>query len=314
MAELHSFLKLYLQPFIKYFKMKGVSEICINQPGEVWVDTDQGWLSGNRKGGPLGPHKDNEMTLELLTGFAKHLAQSQGQIFDDAHPLLSTSIPEYGFRVQVVGGSSVSSGICISIRVAAAQRFPVESYLSAGDAKAVIDMIHNEKTFLICGGTHSGKTTLLNSLLRHIPMDTRIGVIEDTAELIIDQPNHFRFLKSKSGTDIGKVGYGPLIDACLRMRPDRLILGELDIHNTIPFLKVSNTGHGGSMASLHANSPKEAIDALVINASLAGFDSPDATRRFAEMAIDFVIFIKKGFTNGKRSYEATVEHIQDIKK
>ena len=143
---------------------------------------------------------------------------------------------------------------------------------------------------MVAGGTSSGKTTFLNSLIQAIPNETRLIVIEDTQELVVDQPNNVRILKSKTGTDVAGVTYPAIINACMRLRPDSLLLGEFDIENTLPFLRLLNTGHGGSMATIHANSASGALKALVKNATLSISGSPDAVVGYARDAFDSVAF------------------------
>jgi type IV secretion system protein VirB11 len=288
-------LKRHLEPFEKYFRRKGIIEICINEPGIVWLETTQGWEK----------RKDAKMTLKNLNFMAQVLATQQGQKFSENIPLLSTSIPEWGYRIQIVGGALSESGISISIRIAQAQRFGLEDYMPKKETKKLQKAVEQKKTILIAGGTGSGKTTFLNSLIRYIPEETRLVVIEDTKELIIDHhPNVVRLIKSKTGTDIAKISYKDIINACVRMRPDRLVLGELDIENTIPFLRLLNTGHGGSMSTIHADGSRQAIEAMVINASLSGLKGP--IEKYAIQAIDMIVYIER--QNG-RKFKARAERI-----
>lgn len=287
-------LSQHIKPFEKYFKIKGLVELCINQPGEIWIETLDGWTT----------KKDDAFSLRNLNHFAEVLATSKGQKFSNHVPLLSTSLPGYGYRVQVVGGALVSSGFSLSIRVAQAQRFELTSYMSDSEALKLQKLIKDGKTILVAGGTSSGKTTLLNSMIRFIPNENRIITIEDTQELEIDQPNNIRILKSKTGTDIAQMTYKDIINSCMRMRPDRLLMGELDIDNTVPFLRLLNTGHAGCMATIHADGPEESIDAIVMNARLSGLVGPveDYTRK----AIDSILFIER---KDRRTFEARMESI-----
>ena len=287
-------LQKHLKPFEKYFKIKGLVELCINQPGEIYIETLDGWTV----------KKDDAFTLQNLNHFAEVLATSKGQKFGANVPLLSTSLPGYGFRVQVVGGALVGSGFSLTIRVAQAQRFELTSYMSEAGASELQKMIEDGKTILVAGGTSSGKTTLLNSMIRYIQNDKRIITIEDTQELEIDQPNNIRILKSKTGTDIAKMTYKDIINSCMRMRPDRLLMGELDIENTVPFLRLLNTGHAGCMATIHADGPQEAMDAICMNAQLAGMLGP--VEQYARKGIDSVLFIER---KDRRTFAARMEHL-----
>jgi type IV secretion system protein VirB11 len=240
----------------------------------------------------------------------RHIALEQGQDFSKSCPSLSTSIPEYGFRIQAFGYASSPYGISISIRCGAARTFPIEGYFSGDDAKFMINAVKNDQTILVCGGTRSGKTTFLNSLIPSIPMDTRLGVVEDTQELNIPHPNQFRLLLSKTATDAGRMTWEDAINICMRMRPDRLMVGELDTRNTGSFLRIINTGHGGSMSSLHANSPKDAIRALVQNAMMDGvLNNADVVRDYAISGIQLIVFIERA----KGRYKAHMELAEDLR-
>jgi type IV secretion system protein VirB11 len=288
-------LKQVIKPLEKYFKIKGLVELCINKPGEIWIETYEGW----------DVKKDPDLTLKNLNSLAGILATTKGQVFDTTIPLLATALPGYGYRVQVAGGGMVSSGFSMSIRISAASRFPVEDYFQdAEERDRVKDLITKGGNLLIAGGTSSGKTTLMNSLLQYIPQETRIVVIEDTEELVVDQPNNVRIVKSKSGTDIAKITYKDIINSCMRLRPDRLIMGELDIDNTLPFLRLLNTGHAGCMATVHADGAQEAIDAITMNAKLAGLTGP--VEDYARKGISAVIFIRR---IDRRTFRATLENI-----
>lgn len=273
-----------LEPFAKYFKTKGLIEVIINKPCEVVLETREGWIV----------KKDPNLTLKNLTHMATLLASISGQKFDDENPLLATHIPEYGFRIQVLGGALVDSGFALSIRVGTSQVFPLDSYMEKTESDKLIQAIIDGKNMLIVGGTGSGKTTLINSMVTHINDNYRIVTIEDTKELIIPQENTTRIIKSKSGTDLASISYSDIINACVRIRPDRILVGEISIDNTMPFLRLLNTGHGGTMATIHANTADKGIDALVINAKLADAGGNDSDiRDYALSALDVLLFIHR---------------------
>ncbi len=318
-------LSQHLRPFEKYFKRADVVEVCINQPGEVWLETFAGW---ERKA-------DSALSLTTLKGFASILATVSGQVYSMEVPMLSTSIPGYDFRIQIISGAMVESGFAAAIRVARARRFALESYFSpaAGgkDAQAKVEAGHlvvtdqasgNEiqatlsdaerlhaavvagKNILVAGGTSSGKTTLLNSIIQLIPPHLRLITVEDSRELVVDLPNKVNILKSKTGTDVAKVTYKDIINACMRMRPDRILLGELDVENTMPFLRLLNTGHGGSMATIHADSPDEAFAAMVMNAQLAGLQGP--VEEYARRALDVIVHLQR---IDRQTFKATIKYL-----
>ncbi len=276
-------LKRHLEPFEKYFSRKGIIEICINKPGEIWLESAQGWEK----------KKDASMSLMSLNDLASVLATAQGQKFSENIPLLSTSIPGWGYRIQVIGGALTKYGIAISIRIAQARKFELTEYMTKKEATALQTAVKNKKTIVIAGGTGSGKTTFLNSLIRYIPQATRLIVIEDTEELIIGHDNVTRIIKSKTGTDIAQITYKDIINSCFRLRPDRLILGELDIENTLPFLRLINSGHGGSMTTVHADGTQQAIEAMTLNMRLSGLSDIEAIRKYTLKPIDIIVYIER---------------------
>lgn len=306
----------------KYLETKDLIELIINQPGEIWLETRSGWIVKN----------DPKISREYLHSMGRNLATVNGQVFDEEHPLLSCTLPApYHYRVQMVGEQINDHGFGVAIRVGAAMTLPLSAWF--GDRKLsehsgldgkrekesfldenltveenILRAIKHKKNILVAGGTSSGKTTFLNSILKLVDPDERIITIEDAKELVIDQPNNMRFLKAKGGTDIAKVTYVDLINTAMRSRPDRIILGELDIQNTLPFLRILNTGHGGSMATVHADGVEEAIEAISLNVSLSGAGGGDAEAitKYVRKAIDIVVHLHRA---DRSTYEATIKEI-----
>ena len=287
-----------LAPLEPHFKTKDLVELCINKPYEVWLETRNGWISKT----------DKKLSLEWFHDFSTIIATHSEQKFDDFNPILSTHIPHYGYRLQVTGGALVDSKMSLSIRVGTASLYPLDSYMNEIESNRLRNAVLSSKTVLVAGGTSSGKTTFLNSLVDIIPHDQRIIAIEDTKELIVPHKNFTRMMKSKSGTDLAKTTYKDIINACMRLRPDRLLMGELDIENTMPFLRIINTGHGGSLATVHADSTAGAIDAIVLNARLSGAQgSDDDIRRYALNSIDAIVHLHR---ESRSKYVATVEYFE----
>lgn len=296
LVELSALLERNLEPLVGYLRTPGLIELCINKPGEVWLETVGGW---NRK-------RALELDIKTLKHLARTLATESGQEFSDHVPTLACFLPGYGYRVQIVSGALVDSGFAMAIRAGTARTFDLRSYFTApiqtkGKKREKIEIvdgadklrwaIETGKTIVVSGGTSTGKSSLLNGLLRLIPLDVRIITVEDTKELVVPHENSVRLLKSKTGTDIAKITHKDIINACMRLRPDRILVGELDVENTVPFLRLINTGHGGSMTTVHADSPKEAIDAICMNAQLAGLTGP--VERYALQSINVIVQLER---------------------
>ena len=305
MAKGTALLETYMAPLEPYLKMPDIIDICIQEPETVRLQT----IHGNP---PWIVKRDKKVTFKVLNLLAEQLATAMGQQFSEEHPILFTTLPKYGYRIVCMGGSVVESGFCLSIRASQASTFPLESYFDKRQSKAkalnklaylnslttdqekVIYAVENGLSMAVVGGTGSGKTTLLNSIIPHIPQEKRIIAIEDSAELVIPHKNHVRLLKAKTGTDIGKTTYKAMINASLRLNPDIILMGELDIENTVPFLRISNTGHSGAMTTVHANSPIEAYDAMTMNAAMDGYPE-SAAMSYSKKAYDTMVFIERKY-------------------
>ena len=294
----HILMQRTLEPLEKYLNTKGLVEVIINKPGEIILEFRDGFKY----------IQDKSLTIEYLEGFAQQLATSVNQKFGEYHPILSCTLPIYHYRVHIVGKAAVDSGFSMAIRVAAAEKYSLSNYFNEKEVEIFENAIATKKNILIAGGTSSGKTTFLNSTLTLVPNEDRILTIEDAKELSLTQPNTVRLLKSKMGTDIAKTTYSDLINSAVRLRPDRIILGELDIENTLPFLRVLNTGHGGSMATLHADSAEKSIEALIMNITLAGAGGNETMlRSYITNALDIIVHLKR---INRTTYKATLKELK----
>jgi type IV secretion system protein VirB11 len=255
----------YLGPLLAYMtsdKIKKSREIVINQPGEVGYELmDGSWEFVEAP----------ELTEEQLMDATRVLASRFGLVFGPSTPVLSCKMPQ-GHRVQVVAGYGCKSGFSMCVRLVKEERFTIDNYnLSEEDKKAIIDAIKTSKTILVSGGTSSGKTSFTNAILHYIPKHERLITLEDVPELEVPHHNHLPLLFGGANTDDM---IGEMLNACLRMRPDRIILGEIRKENAFAFCSAINTGHSGSMSTIHANNPKMAIDA-VINRVMMNGDIPE---------------------------------------
>jgi type IV secretion system protein VirB11 len=259
-----------------------VMELCINRPMEAFLETREGWRRE-----PL-PFADFEWCSRL----AKLVANSTQQRIDATAPLLSASLPS-GERVQIVLPPATTAGcVAIAIRRPADQVWSIEELarrgifratrkageklddtdaellrlLSSSDYEAFMRLaVRSRKNILVSGPTGSGKTTWTKALIREIPSDERLVTIEDAKELVLDRhPNHVRLFYSKDDHGVARVTPKQLLESCLRMKPDRILLAELRAEEAFDYLRNVNSGHPGSITSVHATSAELAFEQLVL--------------------------------------------------
>ena len=277
------YLKQFLRPIQAWLDQDNVSEVCVNRPGEAWVE-EQGARGMTRKAVPA-------MTADALTLLAGQVAAGSHQSVNARTPLLSAALPT-GERIQVVLPPVAIDGGGFSIRRQVVRRLSLAAYAEAGafqrarvtaaDHRSPLDLhladllaarewqafltaaTAGRKNMLIVGGTSSGKTTFFNALAREIPEEERLVTLEDTPELELPQPNVLRMIASKGGQGQAQVTIQDLLEASLRLRPDRILLGELRGKEAYTFLQAVNTGHPGSISTLHADSPRAAFERLTL--------------------------------------------------
>jgi len=268
-----------LRPLLSHAE---VTEVCINRPGEAFVETRGGW---RREALPFAD-------FDWCRRLAKLVANSTRQRIDESSPILSASLPS-GERVQIVTPPATSAG-CVAITL----RRPADEVWSIGElsrrgifratrrATESLDEVETEllrllassrheefmclavrsrKNILVSGPTGSGKTTWTKALIREIPADERLVTIEDAQELVLDRhPNHVRLFYSKDDQGLARVTPKQLLESCLRMKPDRILLAELRAEEAFDYLRNVNSGHPGSITSVHATSAELAFEQLVL--------------------------------------------------
>ncbi|AZL16434.1 P-type DNA transfer ATPase VirB11 [Rickettsiales endosymbiont of Stachyamoeba lipophora] len=310
-------LETYLAPFYNIFNEEGVSEISVNRPKEAWVE----------KRGDIRKEELPELDLEHLKALARLVAQSTEQQISEEMPLLSATLPN-GFRIQVVIPPASEPGtVAMSIRKGAQEVYTLQKYKEMGafENTAIenqIDPLDDElnhhlnnhqihdflakaikgkKNIIISGGTSTGKTTFTNAALLEIPKTERLITCEDAREVILPtHHNKVHLLASKGGQGRAKVTIQDLIEACLRLRPDRIIVGELRGAEAFSFLRAINTGHPGSISTLHADTPNMALEQLKLMVMQAGLGMPPAeVREYIRAVVDIVVQLKRG-SGGKR--------------
>jgi len=287
-----------------------VTEICINSPGESYVETREGW---RREPLPFA-------TFEWCMGLAKLVANATQQRVDGESPLLSGSLPG-GERIQVVVPPATTVGtVAITIRRPAdavwsldelterglfaatrradqsvdATEIELQRLLAERDYPRFMRLaVSSRKNILVSGPTGSGKTTFTKALIREIPSEERLVTIEDAKELVLDRhPNHVRLYYSKDGQGLANIGPRQLLECCLRMKPDRILLAELRGEEAFDYLRNVNSGHPGSITSIHASSAELAFEqlTLLVKQSRAGQElARSEIKQLLYLLIDVVV-------------------------
>jgi type IV secretion system protein VirB11 len=289
-----SSLTLTMRAMRRLLEDPGITEICVNRPGECFVETGTGWRRE-----PLP-----EASFEWCLRFAKLVANFSGQRVDAAVPLLSAALPG-GERVQIVlPPATTSDTVAISIRRPSQRHWSIEELARDGIFREarhraprsdptepqLLELLEtrqyeafmrlavlSRKNILVSGPTGSGKTTWTKALIREIPSDERLITIEDACELVLERhPNHVRLFYSKDDQGLARVTPKQLLEACLRMKPDRILLAELRAEEAFDYLRNVNSGHPGSITSVHASSAVLAFEqlTLLIKQSPAGRELP----------------------------------------
>lgn len=315
-------LETYLLPFKEIFAEDGVNELMINKPGEVWVE----------KKGDLRVEEVPEIDIDHLLGLGRLVAQSTDQRISEEFPLLSATLPN-GYRIQIVFPPAVEPNMAaFAIRKGSTMHLSLDkyaemgafddtsteeivdendailaNYLNKGNIKEFIrHAVLCKKNIIISGGTSTGKTTFTNAALGEIPQDERLITVEDAREVQLPQhPNRVHLLASKGGQGRAKVTTQDLIEACLRLRPDRIIVGELRGAEAFSFLRAINTGHPGSISTLHADAPSMALEQLKLMVMQAGLGMPpDEIKKYILNVVDIVVQLKRG--GGGRRYVSEI--------
>ena len=270
-----------LKPFSAFLQDPSLYEVIVNRPGQVLTEGPGGWRT----------HDLPELSFDKLMRLARAVASFSRQSIDETRPILSATLPG-DERIQIViPPATVKDTVSVTIRKPSSVDFSLddlekngffEKTRAANSASSSQDDELSEiyragrfkdflrlaviarKNIIISGATGSAKTTLSKALIKHIPETERIISIEDTPELMISQPNHVRLFYSKGGQGLSRAGPRELLESCLRMRPDRILLQELRDATAFYYIRNVNSGHPGSITTVHANSAKLAFEQLAL--------------------------------------------------
>lgn len=287
----HHFLNRALEPLRPFLDDSQIVEISINSPGQVYVE---------RLGSAHMEHYEiSELTADEIVNIGERVAATTNQFINRSSPILSAALPT-GERIQVVLPPAAADGGAVSIRKQVISNFTLEDYRDQGaldqvavavgglseTEQALVDRLSsrdiygflrtaivNRVSILISGGTSSGKTTFLNACLKTVDPHERIITLEDTRELFPLQKNAVHLLASRGDQGTASVTIQSLLEASLRMRPDRLFVGEVRGSEAFAFLRAINTGHPGSMSTVHADTPLGAYEQLAMMVMQSGLSA-----------------------------------------
>jgi pilus assembly protein CpaF len=243
----------FLKPIEHLILDNTISEVMVNGADSVFIE----------KNGYLQPVRGVSLGEKALLVAVKNIARRLGGDISESHPILDSRLPD-GSRVAAVIPPCSLNGVTLTIRKFDTHHFEIQDLIAAGTldqalANRLEDYVLSRKNILICGGTGSGKTTTLNILSRFIPEDERILLIEDTAEIHIAQPNLVRFEARQAQNGLPAVTIRDLLKAALRHRPDRILVGEVRGREAFDLLQLLNTGHAGTLSTVHANSARQGL-------------------------------------------------------
>lgn len=304
------YLDAYLSPFRQWLDRDTVTEILVNRPGEIWIE-DAAQPGGMQR------IAAREIDDRLIQRLAEQVARVSHQGINREHPLLGAVLPD-GARVQFCGPPATRRHWAMAIRRHRRLDLPLDAYdtgpLSRRSEDALPDpadqpiaylraAIAARKTILISGGTSTGKTTFLNAMLGEIPRHERVVLVEDTPELRPPGANGVGLVAVKGELGEARVTANELLQAALRLRPDRIVLGELRGAESVSFLRAINTGHPGSFSTIHANSLRGALEQLALMVMQTGIGlSRIDTIDYAASVIDVLVQLDR--SEGKRGISA----------
>ena len=303
------YLEAYLAPFREWLTRDTVTEILVNKPGEVWIeDAAQPGMQRVERA---------DIDDKLIQRLAEQVARISHQGINREHPLLGATLPD-GARIQFCGPPATRKHWALAIRRHRRLDLPLDAYdagpLLTRDETDMPDPVQQpipflraairaRKTILISGGTSTGKTTFLNAMLAEIPRDERVVLVEDTPELKFPGANGVGLVAVKGELGEAKVTANELLQSALRLRPDRIVLGELRGAESVSFLRAINTGHPGSFSTIHANSVRGALEQLSLMVMQTGIGlTRSDTIAYASSVIDVIVQLDRA--EGKRGISA----------
>ena len=278
----------FLRPIQHLILDPDISEIMVNGPERIFIE----------KAGYLQAVPGVKLTSESLTVAVKNIARRLGDDISEAKPILDSRLPD-GSRVAAVLPPCSIQGVVLTIRKFNSHKFKMNDLIGRGTvtpqlARQLEQLVAQRKNILICGGTGSGKTTLANILMEFIDDQERIVLIEDTAEIQIHKENVLRFEARREQNGLPAVTIRDLLKATLRHRPDRIIVGEIRGGEAFDLLQLLNTGHSGTISTVHANSAAQGVSRFTTCVLQSGIEMPyQAIKTKIAESLDIMIQIER---------------------
>lgn len=294
----------FLYPIKDLLDDAGVSEVMINGPKEIFIE----------KKGLVYKVENQFHNEEALVSAMRAIAQSVGRRIDKDNPRLDARLPD-GSRIHVVLPPMAKNGTTVAIRKFSKEKLTLNDLIAFGslskEAARFLDIcIYLGKNIIVSGGTGSGKTTMLNVLGSRIPKTQRLIIIEDAAELQVKAEHvvNFETRKADSERGVTEVSIRDLVISAMRLRPDRIIVGEVRGEEALDLIQVMNTGHDGSMGTVHANNPVDACTRLETLCLMGDTKiPPDAVRKMVGSAMQIIVQCSRFHDGGRRT-----SHISEI--
>ena len=290
----------FLRPIQHLILDPDISEIMVNGPERIFIE----------KAGHLQAVPGVKLTPESLIVAVKNIARRLGDDISESKPILDSRLPD-GSRVAAVLPPCSIHGVALTIRKFNSHKFKMKDLIEVGTLTAELarqfeDYVAQRKNILISGGTSSGKTTLANVLTELISNDERIVLIEDTAEIQIHKENVLRFEARREQNGLAAVTIRDLLKATLRHRPDRIIVGEIRGGEAFDLLQLLNTGHSGTISTVHANSAAQAISRFTTCVLQSGVELPYRAIK-TNIAESLNVIIQLERRPGRRTVSEVVE-------
>lgn len=315
-------LAAFLSPIERHLADPRVTEILINGPDEIFVE----------RGGRLTRVLETFGSAGALESAVRVVAQFAGRTLSSHEPVIEARLPD-GSRVQVVMAPAARRGPCVAIRRFSRDTLTIDKLIAFGAltidaAQALSLLVEHKQNVIVAGGTGSGKTSMLNALSSFIPKSERVVVIEDASELQL-QGDHVVQLEAQKPDPRGQGGVSirALFMATLRLRPDRIVVGEIRGGEAIDLIQAMTSGHGGCMSTVHATYPSDTLNRLETMALMAGLDLPlEALRAQLASAVDIVVqtarlrdgarcvthIVEVGLSRDRRCYQLTPLFVREV--